>query len=269
MLYIGASGYSYDDWKGRFYPPTLPRDQMLDYYADRFNAVEINATFYRIPPLATMRTLLSRAADRLCFAIKANQALTHQGDRTPATCAAMLRVIEPIRDAGRLGAILFQFPFRFHCTSENRARIGELARSFSGLPLAVEIRHNSWDRPEGWSFFRDRGLSRCVTDLPRLSGLPAPSTELTGPIAYVRLHGRNAAKWFNAERPSDPYDYHYGRDELASWVDPVRAMERSAETAFVFFNNHIHGQAPDNARVFSEMLGLPPGPEPYRDLFSL
>jgi uncharacterized protein YecE (DUF72 family) len=112
-------------------------------------------------------------------------------------------------------------------------------------------------------------MNRCLTDLPDLPGLPAASMELTGPIGYLRFHGRNRAKWFRAERPSDPYDYHYSREELAAWAGPVRRMEQEAETAFVFFNNHIHGQAPDNARAFSEILGLATGSEPYRDLFSL
>jgi uncharacterized protein YecE (DUF72 family) len=269
MLYVGTSGYSYDDWKGRFYPPTQSRGGMLEFYAGRFNAVEINASFYRIPSSAAMRSIVKKAGGRLCFSIKANQSLTHEGERSAATCAAFHHALEPFQEAGRLGAVLFQFPFRFHATPENRAYLLGLVRSFAGLPVVVEIRHDSWDREEGRDFFRDAGVSRCLTDLPRLPGLPAASTELTGPIAYLRFHGRNASKWFHADTPSEPYDYHYSREELEAWIGPVRKLEREAETAFVFFNNHIHGQAPDNARTFSEMLGMPPTPEPYRDLFSL
>jgi uncharacterized protein YecE (DUF72 family) len=157
MLYLGTSGFSYEDWKGRFYPPTLARDRMLGYYAERFNAVEINASFYRIPSPDAMRSLISRSGEKLRFAIKANQAMTHQGDRSERTRTAFLRAVEPVQSAGRLGALLFQFPFRFHATAENRAYLSDLVRCFAGLPTVIEIRHESWDHAEGRAFFREGG----------------------------------------------------------------------------------------------------------------
>lgn len=267
MLYLGTSGYSYDDWKARWYPPALSRSKMLEYYAERFNAVEINSTFYRIPPARMMDGLVRRAGDRLIFTVKVSQQISHNGDLSDATTTLFLKSIEPMAKADRLGALLVQFPFRFHWNRENQEYVERTARMLRGFPLAIEMRHASWDAPDALRFFRDTGLSRCLTDMPRLHNLPAASSDLTGPVGYLRFHGRNGDRWFESDNAADPYDYLYSREELAAWVEPVKAMERKAETAFVFFNNHLHGQAPVNAGMFLEMLGLEAPREGYRDLF--
>jgi uncharacterized protein YecE (DUF72 family) len=268
MLHIGTCGYSYDDWKGRWYPPSLSKTKMLEYYAERFNAVEINSTFYRIPPARMMDSLVQRGGDRMVYAVKLNQQVTHKRDLSESTVTAFLRSIEPIAKAGRLGALLVQFPFRFHWNPENRNYLKSVVAAMKPLPVVAEIRHDSWDAPDALTFFEDRGLSRCVTDMPVLRGLPSTVRTLTGPIAYVRFHGRNGRNWFDSENAADPYDYLYSRGELLEWVEPIRELERSADTAFAFFNNHIHAQAPINATTFMEILGQPRGPEPYRDLFA-
>jgi uncharacterized protein YecE (DUF72 family) len=267
MIYLGTSGYSYDDWKGLWYPPALPKSEMLEFYADRFNSVEINSTFYRIPPPRLMDSLVQRAGKRLVFAVKVPQQITHEADLSDATVTAFLRSIEPVAQAGRLGALLAQFPFRFHATPENRIYVEKVAALLAPHPLVIEIRHVSWDADPAVRFFSDRRLNRCITDMPRLKGLPATITQLTGPIAYVRFHGRNGARWFESNNAADPYDYLYSRDELTAWVEPFRELERKSETAFAFFNNHIRAQAPANASDFRELLGLGRAPEPYTDLF--
>ncbi len=267
MLYIGTSGYSYDDWKGRWYPPSISKSKMLEFYAERFGAVEINSTFYRIPPARMMDSLVQRGGDRMVYSVKVSQQVTHHRDLSEATLTAFLKSVEPVAKSERLGALLAQFPFRFHFTAENRKYLKAVVAQLVPLPLVIEIRHDTWDAPDALAFFEDHGLSRCITDMPTLRGLPSTIRKLTGPIAYIRFHGRNGKRWFDAENPADPYDYLYSREELAGWVEPIREFEQSAETAFAFFNNHINGQAPANACTFMELLGLPQPPEAYRDLF--
>lgn len=126
---------------------------------------------------------------------------------------------------------------------------------FSEFPLVVEIRHDSWQRPEALQFAKDRALNLCLLDMPELKGLPRSSSELTGNIAYLRFHGRNKEQWFGSESAAAPYDYLYSREELAHWVKPIEALKKKAETTFVFFNNHLHGQAPRNAEMMLSMLG--------------
>lgn len=267
MLYLGTSGYSYDDWKGRFYPPSIGRNDMLEYYAGRFNAVEINSTFYRIPPARLMDTLVRRSRGRLTFAVKVSGQLTHEADLSEATLTAFLKSIEPLAVSARLGALLAQFPFRFHATPANQAYLVRLVRALAPHPLVIEIRHDSWDHPSALRFFEDHALNRCITDMPRLRGLPATLTRLTGRIAYLRFHGRNGSRWFESDNAADPYDYLYSPQELAAWVGPVRELETKSETAFAFFNNHIRAQAPANAAAFGELLGLRRPPEPCPDMF--
>lgn len=267
MLYIGTSGFSYDDWKGPWYPPDLPRGKMFDYYAERMNAVEINSTFYHIASPRMMRSLVRRSEGRVRFAVKMSELVTHHGLLSKEVALSYCRGIEPAAEAGALGAVLLQFPFRFHWNAENRAYLTRAIDKFRHFPLVVEIRHRSWQCPQAWRFFHDRGISLCMMDMPRLRGLPAESIELTGPIAYIRFHGRNEGQWFQSEYPGASYDYLYNQDELEGWVDPVKRMERKAETTFAFFNNHVRAQAVENAYEFSALLGESISTPGYRDMF--
>lgn len=269
MIHIGASGFSYDDWRGHWYSPNLPKAKMFDEYAERFSTVEINSTFYRIPGPTMMQSLVRRARGRITFAIKMSRKVTHEGDQSVQTARGFARAAAPAAQSGVLGAVILQFPFRFHCTRENRRYIEASLLAFSDFPLIVEIRHDSWRSPEGWDFFRERSINLCITDMPRLRGLPRSSTDLTGPIAYMRFHGRNSKNWFESDSPSAPYDYNYSKEQLLDWVEPIKAMEKKAETTFVFFNNHVNGQAPQNARLLQTLLGQEPAiPVQQEDLFS-
>ncbi len=262
MIHVGTSGFSYDDWRGAFYPPGLPKSRMFDYYAERFEAVEINSTFYHIPGPGMLRSLVERAAGRVVFGVKAPREMTHQGDLSAATVRAFTRAIEPPAAADRLGAVLLQFPYRFHHEAANRAYLLRALESLRPFSCVVEIRHVGWQAPPALDFFRDRAVNLCLLDLPNLRGLPRTSHELTGTIAYVRFHGRNGAKWFTAENSSEPYDYLYDRDQLKAWIEPLRTLERRAQTTFAFFNNHVRGQGPDNAQTLMELLGRPPSRAP-------
>ena len=268
MLHIGTSGFSYDDWRGQWYPPDLGRGRYFDYYAERFGAVEINSTFYHIYAPRMMESLVRRAAGRVRFAVKMSEMVTHQGDLRRAVVRSYCAGIEPAAREGVLAAVLLQFPQRFHYHSENRQYLDRVVKAFGHYPLVVEIRHRSWQRAEAMRYIEDRNLSLCMMDMPRMSGLPQSSLRLTGPIAYVRFHGRNGGQWYGEAYPGGRYDYYYSREELEQWVEPVEALERKADSALAFFNNHVAGKAPANAEMFLEYFGQRPGKPSYRDLAS-
>lgn len=267
MLHIGTSGYSYDDWKGCWYPPDLPRNRMFDYYARRFDTVEINSTFYRIPPPRMMESLVRRSGGQMIFAAKMSRLVTHDGDLSAQAARAYNAAMAPAMESGQLRAILLQFPFTFTFTDDNRRYLEKMMRLFAHFPLVVEIRHASWRSPDAWRFFADGGINLCITDMPQLEGYPVNSPRLTGQIAYVRFHGRDT-KWFAERRSFAPYDYLYELPELEAWVEPIRQLEKQAGLALVYFNNHAFGQAPTNAGQMMQLLGRKTGEPAYTDMFA-
>jgi uncharacterized protein YecE (DUF72 family) len=122
------------------------------------------------------------------------------------------------------------------------------------FPIVVEFRHAAWAREETFRFLQDQELGFCAVDEPRLKGLFPAIVRATAAVAYVRFHGRNAARWWKHEKASQRYDYLYRREELEEWVPKIRALDREAEKTFVFTNNHFESKAAVNARMLMEML---------------
>lgn len=270
MLHVGTSGFSYDDWRWRWYPPDLPRRAYFEYYAERFSAIEINSTFYHIYRPSMMASLVRRATGRLRFAVKMVDQVTHRADLSREVVLAYAAGIEPAASDGVLDAVLLQFPQRFHWTPENRSFLDRVREAFPSFPLVFEPRHRSWREPDAWRrYLRDSGISLCLTDAPDLVGLPAPTFEWTGTIGYVRFHGRNSGQWYGEEAYHGArYDYDYTEAELRPWVEPIQKMRREAATALVFFNNHARAQAPRNAEMLLKLLGAQIRVPSYRDFFS-
>jgi len=257
---IGCSGFSYDDWVGPFYPLGAESRRFLELYAERFDTVEINMTYYRIPAPRMVQGWVDRTPQGFLFTVKGNQLMTHDTEN-PEAAAAIPRfreAIEPLVAADRLGCVLLQFPQRLRPTAEARDHIAYLISELSPLPLVCEFRHESWSRETVHRWLGSRGVGYCCVDEPELPGLMPRETVVTGGLGYLRFHGRNAAKWHEHEEASERYDYRYAREELEEWVPRVREMAGSAERMLVYFNNHRMGQAPDNAEVFKELLRLVP-----------
>jgi uncharacterized protein YecE (DUF72 family) len=254
-LRIGTSGFSYPDWRGPFYPERLPDRQMLDYYAERFRAVEINATYYQIPAARTMASLATRAGGRLEFAVKAHQDMTHARANFPSAAPAFRDAVAPLRDAGSLACILVQFPPSFRASAEGRDFLRRVAGELAPDPVAIEIRHASWATEETFDLLRQLGLAYCCVDAPPLPGLPPPLAPATAPLAYVRFHGRNAAAW---RKPTGGrharYDYLYTEAELREWLPRLRDLAGRSERCYAFFNNHVRGQAITNAHMLAALL---------------
>jgi uncharacterized protein YecE (DUF72 family) len=252
---LGTSGFSFKDWVGPFYPEGTPAGRMLELYAGHFGAVEVNATYYRIPPPRTMQSLASRTPADFEFVVKAHQSMTHQKDAPDdATFGAFQDALAPILAAGKFRGILCQFPYAFRPDKPGRARLDLLHARLSGLgPLFVEFRHAAWLDERVFRYLDERGIGYCSVDEPPLPGLVPPVARLTGSIAYVRMHGRNTKTWWGRDR-GDRYDYDYSPAELHEWVQKIRALAERSSKVYVFFNNCHAGQAARNALLMKDLV---------------
>ena len=173
--------------------------------------------------------------------------------------------IAPLLQAGRLGAVLVQFPQSFHARPEERALLEEILDRFTGLPLVVELRHADWADPAATGRLRERGVGFCNIDQPCIGSTLRPTALVTSPVAYVRLHGRNAAAWFREDAGRDArYDYLYGADELGPWIASIQRMAEEGAETYVIANNHFRGKAAVNALQIKAALeaGLVEVPPP-------
>lgn len=253
-LLIGTAGWSYPDWAGAVYPSPKRRDfDPLPYLARHFDLVEINASFYRLPPLRVVESWLRRVDGfpRFRFLFKAPRSWTHPGlgaGEPEAPAAAVAELAGRLHDAGRLGAVLLQFPWSFRDAPASRARVDALLRRLEPLPAAVEVRHASFARGDWLHWLGERGALPVNVDQPALRDC-LPLESATGPdAAYFRLHGRNAAAWFAASAGRDQrYDYLYAAAELDAIAARVRSAAERVATLFVVTNNHYGGQAAVNA----------------------
>jgi uncharacterized protein YecE (DUF72 family) len=248
---IGPAGWSYPDWEGQVYPKPKPRGfDPLAYLAQYFDTIEINSTFYRIPAPKMTETWVTRVSTNPHFRFTAKlwQGFTHEGTASAQDEAAFKQAMVPLREAGKLGAVLLQFPYRFHHTPENRASLRRLVDAFRGYPLVLEIRHRSWDRPEVYEFLQELGVGFCNIDQPQVSYSIGLTRVATSPIGYLRLHGRNAAMWFQeGAGAATRYDYRYTKGELEEIVNAVKVISHRARETYLITNNHFRGQAVLNA----------------------
>lgn len=260
MLHVGTCGYSYKDWIGPFYPPGTKSAEMLERYARRFGAVEIDSTYYAIPRPSLLDGMARRTPPEFRFTVKAPGSVTHapvDGDPPAADLTAFREAVEPLATSAKLGAVLAQFPHAFVPDGDAWRRIALLRASWSDLPLVAEFRHRDWQRPATLRELRRLDIGWCNVDEPRLSTLMRPEAHATSAIGYVRFHGRNASKWWRQDRaPAERYDYLYRQDELTEWLPRIAEVEASTRETFVFFNNHRNGQAATNARQMANLLGL-------------
>ncbi len=235
---IGCSGWSYGDWRERFYPPGTPASRWLAHYATVFDTVEVNATFYRLPKRETVRSWTEQVPAGFLFAVKGSRYLTHMKrlrDVGPGLARYWER-IEPLLEAGMLGPVLWQLPENFKRDEET------LARALAELPAAAhcfEFRHPSWFAEDVYALLAEHGASLALGDDKRRR-LPAASP--VGPIAYLRLHYGSRGRGGN-----------YSAAELDTWRRRVAAW-RSRRPVFAYLNNDWRGYAPRNALSLREGL---------------
>ncbi len=269
MIRIGVAGWDYPDWRGVVYPIDAGRRlDRLAYISDFVDVVEINSSFYRpVDPRVAESWVrrIERHAD-FRFSAKSHRSWTHE------TAPDLVRDVErtldglqPLRDAGRLGALLIQFPQSTRFGPPAREHVDRLIDRCPGWPLVIEVRHTSWAADEVTEWFARRAVGWCVVDQPAagestLGRLP----RVTSPVAYVRLHGRNVANWFRPGAGRDArYDYLYSAAELEQIAKSVRTMMQTAEQLFVVQNNHFRGQALVNALQMKRLLQKASPPAPH------
>jgi uncharacterized protein YecE (DUF72 family) len=252
MIRVGPAGWSYEDWKGTVYPDPSPRGfDPLPYLAEYFDTIEINSSFYRPPTEAMTRSWVRRVAHnpRFRFTAKLYRKFTHErGTATSEDERLFKRGVESLWEAGRLGAILIQFPWSFKNTPEARAYMRELIERFHEYPLVIEVRHSSWNVEDIYRFLAERGVGFCNIDQPLLHRSLPPTSRVTAAVGYVRLHGRNYENWFAENTdPGARYDYLYAPEELEPWIEKIRRISELACDVYVITNNHVRGQGAVNA----------------------
>ncbi len=255
-ILVGTSGYSFDDWVGKFYPEGIRKGDMLSYYVEHFPVVEVNSTYYRIPNPAVLHQMERKTPPGFEFIIKAHKSMTHSLDAGDSTYAQFLDAIGPIREAAKFSGVLLQFPWGFKNTRSGADHLKALRRGLPDIPLFVEFRNSGWIKAETFSLLRDLDVGYCCVDEPNLKGLVPPVVEATSEEGYVRLHGRNARNWWSRTGGGDRYDYLYSSDELKDWVEKIRRLAAEVKKTYVFFNNCHAGQAAANAKLMQELLKM-------------
>ena len=288
---IGTSGWNYPTgrgtWNGIFYPPSRGRRKGFDelsFYADHFDTVEVNSTFYGQPRAEVTRGWVGRTPSGFEFSVKLYQKFTHPGMYTQRLAQSMpadaraedavaalarptaadldefKRGIDPLSESGKLGALLAQFPPSFKYGDEECAYLTALLRVFGGYPVAVELRHRSWsDRfGETLSLLNTFEAAWVQIDEPkfrfsiRQNFLP----NIKG-FYYMRLHGRNAEKWWRHETPEERYDYLYASDELREFTETASAARQIVKKLYLYTNNHFSAKSVANAAMIKQQLGEP------------
>jgi len=278
MIRIGVAGWDYPDWRGIVYPvETGSRFDRLAYISDFVDVVEINNSFYRPvdPRVAESWVRRTERHADFRFTAKTHRSWTHEPEcDLDRDVGRTLDGLRPLLDAGRLGALLIQFPQSTRFRPAVSDHVDRLIDRCPDWPLVIEVRHASWGADEVTEWFAQRAVGWCVVDQPDAS----PSTlgrlaRVTSPVAYVRLHGRNVANWFRPGAGRDArYDYLYSATELGQIAESARVMTQTAENLFVVQNNHFRGQALVNALQMKRLLqqATPPAPGPlvsaYPDL---
>jgi uncharacterized protein YecE (DUF72 family) len=291
-LRIGTSGWSYPagpgKWNGIFYPATRSKRagtkdfDELRYYAEHFDTVEVNSTFYGQPRAEVTRQWVERTPRGFEFSLKLYQKFTHPKmfkeqalKGAPGSEGTLLDLlaqvtrsdiddyrtgIEPLARAGRIGALLAQFPASFKDTPPSREYLGQLLRAFSDYRIAVELRHKSWSDGFGETLALLNGFGAALVQIDepkfrlsiRQNWLPNVKT-----FYYVRLHGRNAKQWWHHDHRDDRYNYLYSAAELEEFAETAGAAKDLVKKSYLYTNNHFAAKSVVNAVMLKAQLGEP------------
>ena len=277
---VGTSGWSYPSgrgtWNGIFYPEQparrprgTPKFDELAFYAEHFDTVEVNSSFYRVPAIAAVEKWAERTPPGFEFSLKLYQKFTHPDMFAKATGADPSQLgrkdvdefraaLEPLAAADKLGALLAQFPASFKNDPESRGYLEWLLKSFKGYPVAVELRHRSWsERPsETAELLSAYDAALAQIDEPKFrSSIRQTLLPNVKSFYYLRLHGRNAAQWWKHDSSEDRYNYLYSAEELQPFAEAARAAAREVKKAYLYANNHFSAKSVANAAILKAQLG--------------
>jgi len=262
-LRVGPAGWNYRDWEGIVYPKGGGKSfDALAFLADYCDTIEINSSFYA-PPRPGVAVKWARKVHNnpnFRFTAKAWQRLSHvTGEEAESAladnCDIVRAAMGPLAEAGILGGLLLQFPWKFRRNPENMEHLHRLFRRLKDFPLVLEVRHGSWNDRSFLDFLRENGVAFCNIDQPVIGNSLKPGSELTSPLGYFRFHGRNYENWFREGAGRDArYDYLYTKEEIHRLSGDIRKVQLKAESTYVVTNNHFRGQALVNAMEILEEL---------------
>jgi uncharacterized protein YecE (DUF72 family) len=237
-VHIGCSGWNYRDWRGALYPEKLPQRRWLERYAEVFDTVEVNNTFYRLPTEKAVQGWADGSPAIFTFAVKMSRYVTHVKRllEPKRGFGRFFEAIEPLREARKLGPILWQFPGNFHRDDER------LAAALSAIPRrrhAFEFRHESWFADDVYELLRRHDAALVIGDDPER---PFQAHEITAGWTYIRFHRGNRGRRGN-----------YSERELEEWKRRIAAWRKNVEV-YAYFNNDWEAFAVRNARWLAERL---------------
>jgi uncharacterized protein YecE (DUF72 family) len=235
---IGCSGWIYRSWAGDFYPPRCPQRRWLEHYATRFDTVELNTTFYRLPKRDAVAAWVTRTPDDFLYTVKASRYLTHMKRLTDLEqgIERLWERLEPLAQSPKMGPVLWQLPPNFRRDDDR------LAAALTQLPVghhAFEFRHESWFAPDVLALLREHRVALTIGDHPQRPWQPL---ELTSDFTIIRLHYGHRGRRGN-----------YSETELQEWAHQIERLRRDA-TVFVYFNNDWEGFAPRNAHRLRQLV---------------
>lgn len=254
MIYVGTSGYSYDDWKGEFYPEDIKDSTMLEFYSRHFLFTEINSTYYKMPNYFMFKSLNEKTPDEFKFSVKAYKGFTHDRNLGKDASIKFIEALKPIKSNGKLSCIIFQFPYSFYNTSDNAEYIKRIREYFNEEEILCEFRNSNWVKIEVMEFLKENSIGWVCVDEPDIKGLIKPIVAVTSNIGYIRFHGRNAKKWYNHESAYERYDYMYSEKELTEWISRIKFIEKHSRETFIAFNNHFKAKGVKNASMLKRLL---------------
>src|SRR5437763_13971661 len=240
---VGCSGWMYDDWRGRLYPEREPKRRWLELYAQRFDTVEVNGTFYRLARREGVAGWVAQTPMGFVFSVKASRYLTHirRLGRIEEGIKRFYEPLEPLIDSGRLGPVLWQLPENFHRDDERLHGWLELLDSAPSTLHTIEFRHPSWFVPEVMDALRAHGVALTIGDHPKR---PFQTYEATAPWRFVRFHYGARGRVGN-----------YSVSEISEWARRISRWLRE-EDVYAYFNNDWNSYAPANARELLRQLGV-------------
>jgi uncharacterized protein YecE (DUF72 family) len=269
-LRVGPAGWSYKDWEGIVYPAGKSFDA-LSFLADYCDTIEINSSFYALPRPKDAASWARRVRNnpRFKFTAKAWNRISHEGRALDepsllTDCDQMRRSMAPLMEAGVLGALLIQFPWRFRFAPEHMEYLDRVFSMLADFPLALEVRHGSWNQETFYNLLRGKSVAFCNVDQPVIGDSLKPGERATARLGYFRLHGRNYGNWFKEGAGRDArYDYLYTKMEIRQLSAQIRKVQQSTEETYAVTNNHFRGQALVNAmEILEELDGTPPAVPP-------
>ncbi|MFQ6673254.1 MAG: DUF72 domain-containing protein [Fidelibacterota bacterium] len=252
-ILIGTSGYSFQDWRGPFYPHGIPDGDMLSYYCGHFPCAEINSTYYRIPHTRVFQHMVGKTPPGFEFIVKVHSQVTHAKKDPARSMADLTEVLQPLMEAEKFHGFLAQFPYAFKNRYESRKYLIQLSDMTENWPIFVEFRHRSWATAPLYDFLKQHKIGYVNVDEPQLPNLMPRQCLITTDVGYVRLHGRNRQAWWDRNK-GDRYNYLYSKAELQEWKNDVTAILDRVRKMYLFFNNCYHGQAAQNALDMQHLM---------------